>query len=58
VSLMAAPSMAKTMLLGMLIMALGFWMYTFAAVLARVRCIILERERHTEWVAQFVGAHQ
>ena len=56
VSLMAAPSMAKTMLLGMLVMALGFWMYTIAAVLTRVRCIILERERHTDWVAQYVEA--
>ena len=55
VSLTSAPSMAKTMLLGMLIMALGFWMYSIAAVLARVRCVILERERHTEWVMQEVG---
>jgi heme exporter protein C len=58
VSLMAAPTMAKTMLVGMLIMALSFWMYTLAAVLARVRSIILERERHTDWVAQYVGAHK
>jgi len=50
--------MAKTMLLGMLIMALGFWMYSLAAVLARVRSIILERERHTEWVAEYVGARK
>jgi heme exporter protein C len=50
--------MAKTMLVGMLIMALSFWMYTLAAVLARVRSIILERERHTDWVAQYVGAHK
>jgi heme exporter protein C len=58
VSLMAAPTMAKTMLLGMLIMALGFWMYSLAAVLARVRSIILERERHTEWVSEYVGARK
>jgi heme exporter protein C len=51
VSLTSAPSMVKTMLLGMLIMALGFWMYSIAATLARVRCVILERERHTDWVA-------
>jgi heme exporter protein C len=55
VSMKSAPSMATTMLLGMLIMALGFWMYSIAAVLARVRCVILERERHTEWVMQEVG---
>jgi len=55
VSMKSAPSMATTMLLGMLIMALGFWMYSIAAVLARVRCVILERERHTEWVMEEVG---
>jgi heme exporter protein C len=37
VSLTRAPSMA-------------FWMYSIAAALSRVRSIILERERHTEWV--------
>jgi heme exporter protein C len=36
-------------------MALGFWMYSIAAVLARVRCVILERERHTDWVAAEIG---
>ena len=55
VSMKSAPSMATTMLIGMLIMALGFWMYSIAAVLARVRCVILERERHTEWVMAEVG---
>jgi len=50
VSMKSAPSMATTMLLGMLIMALGFWMYSIAAVLARVRSVILERERHSAWV--------
>lgn len=54
VSLTRSPSMAQTMLWGMLIMALAFWMYTIAVVLARVRSIILERERHTEWVQHAV----
>jgi heme exporter protein C len=58
VSLNAAPTMAKTMLLGMLIMALAAWMYTIAAVLARVRSIILERERHTDWVAEYLGGRK
>lgn len=49
-----SSSMAAIMLWGMLIMALGFWAYTFAAVLARLRSIILERERHTEWVKQYL----
>ena len=51
VSLTQAPSMAKTMLLGMLMMALCFWMYSLAVALMRVRAIMLERERHSEWVA-------
>ena len=57
VSMKSAPSMAATMLIGMLIMALGFWMYSIAATLARVRCIILERERQTDWVAAEIGGH-
>jgi heme exporter protein C len=44
VSLTRAPSMASTMLTGMLLMALAFWLYGIAASLARVRCIIRERE--------------
>lgn len=52
VSLTRAPSMATPMLLGMLLMALAFWMYAIAVALARVRTLILERERHTGWVRQ------
>jgi heme exporter protein C len=55
VSLTRSPSMAKTMLIGMLIMALAFWMYSIAAALMRVRSIILERERHTDWAKQLGG---
>jgi heme exporter protein C len=56
VSLTRAPSMAQTMLWGMLIMALAAWMYTIAVALARARTLILERERQTEWVrAQLEG---
>ena len=44
VSLTRAPSMASTMLAGMLLMALAFWLYGIAASLVRVRCIIRERE--------------
>jgi len=50
VSLTRAPSMASTMLLGMLLMALAAWMYSIATALCRVRTIILERERDAEWV--------
>ena len=54
VSLTKAPSMAMVMLLGMLIMALASWAYTVAVALARVRCIMLERERHADWVKEYV----
>ncbi len=50
VSLTRAPAMAQTMLAGMLLMALAAWMYSIAVALARVRRIILERERDAEWV--------
>jgi heme exporter protein C len=38
------PDTARTMLLGMLVMALAFWTYSAAVSLARVRCVMLERE--------------
>jgi heme exporter protein C len=50
VSLTRSPSMAKTMLLGMLIMALAFWMYSIAVILLRARSIIVERERNSDWL--------
>lgn len=43
VSLTAAPTMAATMLAGMLLMTLACWMYTIAVALVRVRCILRER---------------
>ena len=49
-----APSMAATMLTAMLIMALSFWAYTIAVVMLRVRCVILEREKNNDWVADMV----
>ncbi|MBI5449760.1 MAG: heme ABC transporter permease [Gammaproteobacteria bacterium] len=48
----AAPTMAATMLTAMLVMTLAFWAYTITVVLMRVRSEILERERHTDWVAE------
>jgi heme exporter protein C len=50
VSLTKSPTMASTMLWGMLIMVVACWMYAITIALVRVRNIILERERHTEWV--------
>ncbi len=43
-------SMAEIMLTGMLVMVFAFWMYAIAAVLGRLRAIILERERRAQWV--------
>jgi heme exporter protein C len=48
-------SMASPMLWGLLISALGFWAYAIATVLARARCIVLERERQSEWVQRLQG---
>ncbi|MEI7680089.1 MAG: heme ABC transporter permease CcmC [Betaproteobacteria bacterium] len=52
VSLTKSPTMASTMLWGMLIMSVAFWLYSIAAVLTRVRSVILERERNADWVRQ------
>ena len=46
---LSKSSMAETMLWGMLLMALCFWMYAIAVAFTRVRTILLERERHTDW---------
>ena len=52
ISMTKSPSMAVTMLWGMLLMALCLWMYSIAIALTRVRAIVLEREAHTDWVRQ------
>jgi heme exporter protein C len=54
ISMTKAPSMAAIMLWGMLIMALAAWFYSIAAAFIRVRGIILERERQTEWVKELL----
>lgn len=55
VSLTAAPKMAALMLQAMLVMAGACWTYSIAVILARVRCIILERERRAAWAAEVSG---
>jgi heme exporter protein C len=50
VSMNAAPKMASTMLMAMLIMTFAFWAYAFAVVFTRTRAIVLERERESAWV--------
>lgn len=55
VSLTKSPSMATTMLIGMLLMAIAAWLYSIAASLARVRRIIVARERESAWVRELAS---
>jgi heme exporter protein C len=50
ISMTAAPKMAQTMLLAMLLMTFAFWAYAFAVVFTRAQALALEREHDTEWV--------
>jgi heme exporter protein C len=45
-------SIDDTMLITMLIMTLGFWTYSIAVSMVRVRSIILEREKSASWVQE------
>jgi heme exporter protein C len=45
-------SMQITMQQAMFTMLAACWLYALAVVLARVRSIILERERHTKWITE------
>ena len=49
---MTESKMATPMVAAMLIMMLGFWLYSCAVTLARMRCVILDRERHPSWGPQ------
>lgn len=55
VSVTSAPKMAAIMFNGMLLMALAAWAYSIAVVLVRVRAIMLERERQTDWVREHLA---
>ncbi len=52
ISVSQGNKMATVMLMAMLIMALACWAYAIAVSLCRVRAIILEREKHMQWVAE------
>ncbi len=54
VSKMGTPSIHPSMLAPLLLMAVGFTVYFFTVALMRMRNEILERERHTTWVAQLL----
>ena len=49
VSMATGSKMAATMLMAMLIMTIAFWMYSIAVILARVRCVMVERESLPVW---------
>lgn len=48
----STESIETNILWAMLIMTLAFWLYSFVVIFKRVRNIILEREKYTEWVNQ------
>ena len=51
-------TMATTMQQAMFIMLAALWLYAAAMTLMRVRSIILERERNTQWVAELPEVKQ
>jgi heme exporter protein C len=53
---MTGTSMHVAMLWAMLLMTFSFWSYAIGACLVRVRAIILERERRTQWVRALAAA--
>ena len=52
ISFRVAPTMATTMLIGMLLTALGFWAYAAGVALMRLQTIVLQREAQAAWVRQ------
>ncbi len=54
ISFTAAPKMAMTMVIGLLIMTAAAWCYSIAVSLARVQAIIVERERGASWLESLI----
>jgi heme exporter protein C len=52
ISFKAAPTMAGTMVTGMLLVTFGLWAYAMAVSLIRLRSLVLVREAGAEWVRQ------
>jgi heme exporter protein C len=52
ISSSSQPGMTTSMLAGTLVMAAAFFLYSCAVAMLRLRCVILERERDSEWVAK------
>jgi heme exporter protein C len=51
-------SMAGIMLTGMLLMVFAFWSYAIAAILHRVRSVVLEREQRSVWAHEAVARQE
>ncbi|MEN9539845.1 MAG: hypothetical protein RLZZ126_2080 [Pseudomonadota bacterium] len=50
ISVSAAPKMASSMFIALMLMTLAFWAYAFAVVFERLRTLAVERERDLAWV--------
>ncbi len=57
ISLTAAPKMANSMLLGIVLMSISFWMYTVGASFYRLRTNILLREKDAGWLRDTEGSY-
>ena len=51
---LGAPSIHPSMLWPLLLMAAGFKLFYFAALLLRARCLLLDREARSQWVQTLV----
>ena len=48
----SGSSIHSMMLCALILMVIGFWLYTFAVTFARLRSVILERERNQQWAQE------
>ena len=48
-------SIDSSILTSMMVMTLAYWMYSFATVFMRLRSIMLEREKGSDWVKELIG---
>jgi len=55
VTKLGAPSIATSMLIPLLIMALAFKAYFITVLLVRARTLVLERERRSSWVSELIS---
>ena len=56
VTKLGAPSIHPSLLIPLLIMSIAFTFFFFTVALMRMRYEILEREKHTAWVAELLSA--